>query len=174
MTELVAPLEPPVLLRLINGWGTEPRRAAGESELPLPSVDELAAAVPGAARPDAAAAVQAADRLHEVFAADTGEERVRRLNALVEQAGLRSRLVAHDWAVHEEWTTPSADRILLAAGVVGLLELLAVQPDSSRLGVCGGDDCVDAYVDASPGRRRRYCSLTCQNRARTRRHRARG
>jgi hypothetical protein len=173
VTDLVAPLPLPTLLRLINGWGTAPRRAAGESDAPYPDLGLLADHLADARGLDHDAAMDAADRLHEVFAAPTGDGRAERLNALVRATGLRSRLVAHDWAIHEEWATSRPERKLLAAGALSLLELLADQPDSSRLGTCDGDDCVDAYVDRSPGGRRRYCSLTCQNRARTRHYRAR-
>jgi predicted RNA-binding Zn ribbon-like protein len=174
VTVLVAPLPLPILLRLINGWGTAPRRAAGESDAPYPDLELLADHLADAPGLDHHGAVDAADRLHEVFAAPSGDRRAERLNALVRTTGLRSRLVAHDWAIHEEWATSRPELQLLAAGALSLLELLADQPDSSRLGTCSGDDCVDAYVDRSPGGRRRYCSLTCQNRARTRHYRARG
>jgi hypothetical protein len=173
VTDLVAPLPLPTLLTLINRWGTAPRQAAGESGLAFPDLGLVVEHLDDPADLDDQVAVDAADRLHEVFAAPTGELRAERLNELVSATGLHSRRVAHDWAIHEEWATSRPDRVLLAAGALSLLELLADQPDSRRLGTCGGDDCVDAYVDRSPGGRRRYCSLTCQNRARTRQYRAR-
>jgi len=34
------------------------------------------------------------------------------------------------------------------------------------MGVCSGHRCADAYIDTSPAGRRRFCSVTCQSRAR--------
>ncbi|WP_374119541.1 CGNR zinc finger domain-containing protein [Streptomyces sp. RKAG290] len=34
------------------------------------------------------------------------------------------------------------------------------------MGTCAGERCVDVYIDQSPGGRRRFCSVTCQNRTR--------
>lgn len=167
MSAAIAPLPLEVLLTLVNRWGTEPRRAADESDDPYPP------SLGGIAGIDDAAAVDAADRLHEVFAASTGGQRADLLNALVERTGLRSHLVADDWRLRDEWSADRPDAALLAAGTLTRLHLVTGAADSSRLGICGGDDCVDAYVDRSPGGRRRYCSLTCQTRARTRHHRGR-
>ncbi|MFI1676368.1 CGNR zinc finger domain-containing protein [Streptomyces sp. NPDC020607] len=36
----------------------------------------------------------------------------------------------------------------------------------ARIGIRTGGHCADVYVDQSPGGRRRFCSVTCQNRAR--------
>ncbi|MFI7320176.1 CGNR zinc finger domain-containing protein [Streptomyces venezuelae] len=36
----------------------------------------------------------------------------------------------------------------------------------ARIGTCTGGHCADVYVDQSPGGRRRFCSVTYQNRAR--------
>jgi predicted RNA-binding Zn ribbon-like protein len=44
------------------------------------------------------------------------------------------------------------------------LRHLASHP--GRIGVCADDQCADVYVDSSPAGRRRFCCLTCQNRAR--------
>ena len=54
---------------------------------------------------------------------------------------------------------------LLAAAALTLRHQLA-HHDPDRLGVCSGQRCADAYIDASPRQSRRFCSVTCQNRAR--------
>jgi predicted RNA-binding Zn ribbon-like protein len=54
---------------------------------------------------------------------------------------------------------------LLAAAALTLRHQLA-QHDPDRIGVCTGRNCADAYIDASPAGQRRFCSVTCQNRAR--------
>ena len=38
--------------------------------------------------------------------------------------------------------------------------------DPDRIGICSGRHCADAFIDASPAGQRRFCSVTCQNRAR--------
>ncbi|HWT25192.1 MAG TPA: CGNR zinc finger domain-containing protein [Solirubrobacteraceae bacterium] len=40
------------------------------------------------------------------------------------------------------------------------------EQDSERLGTCASARCGDVFVDASPGARRRFCSVTCQSRER--------
>ncbi len=172
MTASVAPLTSPTLFHLINKWGEEPRRAAGEADDPYPALASIAAGLPPGSRLDEDVAVEAADRLHAVFATEDPDTRAEALNELIADTGLRFGLVARDGALHEQWSTERPDRALLAAGTLAMLALVSEHPDSERLGVCAGDDCVDAYVDRSPATRRRYCSITCQNRARTRRHRA--
>ena len=56
-------------------------------------------------------------------------------------------------------------RHLLAAAALTLRHQLAGR-DQARVGVCSGRRCADAYIDASPSGRRRFCSVTCQNRTR--------
>jgi predicted RNA-binding Zn ribbon-like protein len=67
--------------------------------------------------------------------------------------------------VDEVWVVGNDRDALLAAASVCLRELL-VEQGADRLGTCAGVRCADAYVDASPGGHRRYCSITCQNRNR--------
>jgi predicted RNA-binding Zn ribbon-like protein len=69
------------------------------------------------------------------------------------------------------WTVPRARDGLLASAALALRDHLAAHPE--RLGVCADHQCADVYVDASPGGHRRFCSLTCQNRARTAAYRRR-
>ncbi|MYW62538.1 hypothetical protein GTY65_00350 [Streptomyces sp. SID8379] len=63
------------------------------------------------------------------------------------------------------WSVGSADRALVAAAALALRQYLGEQ-GFARVGVCTGGRCADVYVDQSPGGRRRFCSVTCQNRAR--------
>jgi len=58
-----------------------------------------------------------------------------------------------------------ARQALPAAAALTLRHQLAGH-DAARVGVCCGRRCADAYIDASPGGRRRFSSVTCQNRAR--------
>jgi len=85
------------------------------------------------------------------------------------------QLVKHDqWDYHVHATDPGAsladrmavDAAMAMADVIRLDEL-------GRLRVCGGDDCVDVYVDLSKNRSRRFCGAACGNRANVAAYRAR-
>ena len=65
----------------------------------------------------------------------------------------------------EAWLVADERHALAAAGALTLRHQLAGR-DPARAGVCSGRRCADAYIDASPGGQRRFCSVTCQNRAR--------
>jgi predicted RNA-binding Zn ribbon-like protein len=155
------------IVAVVNGWGTVPRAVAGQQDLPLPDVEELAGLLPGgrtgSLRP--ATLVALADRLHPVFAADVPALRVRRTAALLKETGVRPALEVGPDGVHAGWTVDRAAEAWLAAAAVSLRQHLE-ENDGERLGLCTATRCADVYVDASPGGRRRYCSITCQNRVR--------
>ncbi len=163
------------LVRVVNGWGDAPRAAAGESHDPYPVVDRLRTDSPefwgDFAQLDVDDLVGVANRVHPVFASESGAQCAERLNELVAQTGIASSLVADQWQVREVWRTSAANR-LLAAATLALVTHLRAEPDAGRLSTCEGTDCVDVYVDRSPSARRHYCSLTCQNRNRARNYRA--
>jgi predicted RNA-binding Zn ribbon-like protein len=53
------------------------------------------------------------------------------------------------------------------------IELL-LSPEIRHVRVCGSERCALRFVDRSPGRNRRWCSMTrCGNRAKVRLHQAR-
>jgi hypothetical protein len=155
------------IVAVINGWGSVPRAEAGEQDLPFPGPEELAALLPpgtpGSLKP--AALVALADRLHPVFAADTPASRVRRTAALLTDTGVRPTLRFSPDGIHAAWAVDRVGDALLAAAAVSLRRHLE-DNDGERLGICTGSRCADVYVDASPVGHRRYCSVTCQNRAR--------
>jgi predicted RNA-binding Zn ribbon-like protein len=71
------------------------------------------------------------------------------------------------------WKSPSAETAL--ARPVALLARIAaeflVSPELHRLRLCEGSDCGWLFLDLSPNRRRRWCSMEgCGNRAKARRH----
>lgn len=173
----VHPLPIPLLVHIVNEWGDAPRREAGVDGQPSPDADSLRKESPAfwAQLPavDSDELIAVANLVHPVFAATSGAECAERLTALIDEAAMSPELVSDAWSVHERWRTTRPDRALLAGAVLSLIDHVRHEPDASRLGTCEGDACVDAYVDASPGGRRQYCSLTCQNRARTRAYRAR-
>jgi predicted RNA-binding Zn ribbon-like protein len=186
---LVEPLYPDVLVWLVNEWGSVPRVAAGEDQEPYPDTDLLAALLAGSgvrSCPPAAlttpALRQVADRLHRVFAATDLGERVRLVAGLLaetavrpaldlelgldlEQGATTARPSATAGRPSATWQVDDAPHVLLAAAALTLRHQLA-EHDPTRIGVCSGRRCADAFIDASPAGQRRFCSLTCQNRTR--------
>lgn len=172
----VHPLPIPLLVHIVNEWGDAPRLEAHEGRDPYPTADALRAESPAFWAQFPAfgedALVETANLVHPVFAAATGADCAERLNALIRESAIAPALSSQAWSVHEVWHTDRPDRALLAGATLSLIDHLRHDPDASRLGTCVGDACVDVYVDQSPAGRRQYCSLTCQNRARTRAYRA--
>jgi predicted RNA-binding Zn ribbon-like protein len=169
---LVEPMSPDVLVWLVNEWGSVPRAAAGEDEAPYPDTALLAALLAGSGvrscRPEALtgqALRQIADRLHRVFAATDLGERADLVTGLLAETGVRPVLGLADGRPGATWLVDDARQALPAAAALTLRHQFAAQ-DPARVGVCSGRRCADAYIDASPGGQRRFCSVTCQNRAR--------
>jgi hypothetical protein len=165
-------MAPDVLVWLVNEWGSVPRAAAGEDQAPYPDTGLLAALLAGSGVRDCPlevlanpALTQVADRLHPVFAAPGLSERISLVTGLLAATGVRPALDLDDGQPGETWLVEDARQALPAAAALTLRHQLAGHnPD--RVGVCTGRDCADAYIDASPAGRRRFCSVTCQNRTR--------
>lgn len=156
----VHPMPIDQLVALVNDWGTQPRET-GRRSAPEHS---------RAGRP--AQAIAVADRLHAVFATADPAGRAAAVTAMLEETGVRPELSTTGSDLTASWRVPRKRDALLASAALALREHLATRP--SRLGTCADHQCADVYVDASPAGRRRFCSLTCQNRARVaafRRHR---
>jgi predicted RNA-binding Zn ribbon-like protein len=100
--------------------------------------------------------------LAAVFAAAaTGRdaEAAGRLNAVLARSSVQPELISHDdqaWHVHLADTGSVADRY--AAGAAIGLSLIVSQLGFSRLGTCSIASCHRVFIDASPGRSRRYCA----------------
>jgi predicted RNA-binding Zn ribbon-like protein len=141
------------LVDLVNEWGTLPRERDGRP----PAEGELTIL---------------ADEIHAVFAEKSG--RAERITAMLRQTGVRPEISQRAGSLYETWTVDAPAQRQRAAAALALRHHVAEHPD--RLGVCADTQCADVYVDASPAGRRRFCCLTCQNRARAaafrRRHRA--
>ncbi len=165
-------MSPDVLVWLVNEWGSVPRAAAGEEAAPYPDSGLLAALLAGSGIRScppglltSQALVQVADRLHRVFAAADPGERVGLVTGLLAETGVRPGLDLADGRASETWLVDDARQALPAAAALTLRHQLAAY-DPGRVGTCSGRRCADAYIDASPGGRRRFCSVTCQNRTR--------
>jgi predicted RNA-binding Zn ribbon-like protein len=155
---LVEPMPPDLLVWLVNEWAAVPRAAAGEERKPYPDPAPLGTA--GA--PDLAGV---AGRLHRIFATPDLTERVRLLATLLAGTGVRPDLTLADDLPGETWHVDNPRDALLAAAALTLRHQFGSH-DPARVGVCTGQRCADAYIDVSPAGQRRFCSVTCQNRAR--------
>lgn len=157
------------LVELVNGYGSRPRAAAARAEEPLPDLDDLAD-FPEATTIGEGPLSGVADRLWPLFASLDPRERTAVINDLL----VRSRLAPYlDDEARTRWSTSlSAPDEVLGAGCVTTLMEVVAHGGWRRIGTCEGQDCRDAHLDL-PGRRRRYCSSTCLNRARIRAYRAR-
>jgi predicted RNA-binding Zn ribbon-like protein len=149
----VEPLAVPALVALVNDWGTRPREVGGR---PLP-----AAHPPGTGTRQATAV---ADRVHAVFTAGSPADRAAAVTAMLIETRVRPEVAATDDGPVASWRVPRRTDALLASAAIALRDLLAA--DADRVGACADTRCADVYVDASPGGHRRFCSVTCQNRAR--------
>jgi hypothetical protein len=169
---LVEPMSADVLVWLVNEWGSAPRAAAGEDQAPYPDTGLLAALLAGSGVRSCPPEVltgqalrQFADRLHRVFAVTDLGERMGLVTGLLAETGVRPVLDLADGRSVATWLVDDARQALPAAAALTLRHQFAGH-DPARVGICSGRRCADAYIDASPGGQRRFCSVTCQNRAR--------
>lgn len=139
------------VVHLVNEWGTLPRALDGRAGDPThPELTPLA------------------DELHPVFAAaQSGEpasDQATRLAALLSKTRVHPTLTTTDGHLTPAWLVDDPSQATRAAAALALREQLSAHP--GRIGVCADRQCADVYVDLSPAGRRRFCCLTCQNRAR--------
>jgi predicted RNA-binding Zn ribbon-like protein len=168
----------PMLVDLVNGWGTVPRARAADR--PLASRAALVEAHDAAdelvAHCTDDAFVRVADDLYAVFATAAPEERARLVTALLARCDVQPAVRAVEGRIRPTWRVARQEDALLAAAAVALRAQLA-EHDPARVGTCESRSCGDVFVDASPRAHRRFCSVTCQNRERVaafRRRRAAG
>jgi predicted RNA-binding Zn ribbon-like protein len=94
-------------------------------------------------------------------AAATGDDKtaMAKMNALLVQFPIHPEMVSHDdqrWHVHLAPQGCAADRF--AAGAIIGVALTVSQFGVGRLGVCAIAACPGVFIDASPGKSRRYCA----------------
>jgi len=159
------------LVELVNGWGVEPRRAGARSDVP-PLADHVDRAGVPASVADVltdSELVRFADTVFGIFASGGTAARVAAISGLLTSVDVRPDLTLADGDVRRMWWA-DADDALLAAALLALRAQLSDE-DPARLGVCVDGGCADIYIDVSPAGRRRFCSVTCQNRARAAKYR---
>ena len=99
---------------------------------------------------------------HAIFtAAATGDDKqaMARLNALLVQFPIQPEMTNHDdqrWHIHLASQGAIGDRFAAAAIISVAITVSMV--GVSRLGICAIASCGQVFLDASPGRSRRYCA----------------
>ncbi|WP_250035141.1 CGNR zinc finger domain-containing protein [Paractinoplanes maris] len=139
----VVTMEITEVVTLVNEWGTEPCRVDGRAPRPGPELTTLA------------------DELHPIFVTTDPATRARLVTGLLRLTGVRPELSPEQAPT---WSVDDPTQSTRAAAALALRHHLTEHP--GRLGLCADDQCADVYVDASPAGKRRFCCLTCQNRAR--------
>jgi predicted RNA-binding Zn ribbon-like protein len=103
------------------------------------------------------------------------DEAVEIVNGLLREAGALPQLVRHgSWDYHLHATSadaPLAARMAVEAAMA-MTDVIRMK-ELDRLRVCAADDCLNAVVDLSKNRSRRYCDSGCGNRANVAAYRAR-
>ncbi len=159
------------MVDLVNGWSSIARRVAGEEGQPYPRFAQLSAAhgldpAGVGADPQDADLVLAADALYPAFSATSDQEVAAQLNALLATTAPSPTLAQVGGQLADGWAVRDRRQGLLAGCALALRRRLTECGNCSRLGVCSGAGCADVYVDASPAGHKRFCDVTCQNRAR--------
>ena len=154
----------PMLVDLVNGWGTIPRAKADARDRPPIAAWLERHGVEDAGMTDAALE-RAADQLYPVFAAGGAAERASLVTDLMTKSRIQPALGVAGGRIRPRWLVGRERDAVLAAAAVTLHAQL-VEHDPDRLGTCGSVRCGDVFADASPGAHRRFCSVTCQTRER--------
>ncbi len=147
---------------VVNRWSPTVRAVAGDDST-SPTLAELCRAhgvAMGPAMTEQAIA-QVAEEIHGVFAAEGGRgARITELARLLDSIDARPALDVdgQGWIVDDaQW--------LNATMLFGLFDYSRSTPKLARLGTCRAHRCVDAFVDNTQAATRRFCSTTCQTRA---------
>ncbi|QWF79337.1 CGNR zinc finger domain-containing protein [Amycolatopsis sp. CA-230715] len=114
-----------------------------------------------------------AHRWAEIVDAETEDDRVFLLNALLAEAAAYPRITCHDesgWHLHYRDDGVRLAKVLRAVVGVAAAQHLT-ELGMHRLGRCALEECRSAFVDFSRGGKQRYCSRVCANRDAVRRHR---
>lgn len=121
---------------------------------------------------------EVADRLREVFVAVEATQvdtAARELNDLLVSSHARPELSHHDgepWHLHFH-STEAGPVSSIAASCATALAMVVGSDAADRLGVCHADACDRVYVDTTKNASKRFCSSSCQNRAKAAAFRAR-
>jgi predicted RNA-binding Zn ribbon-like protein len=103
------------------------------------------------------------------------DDAVLEVNRLLAESSALPRLVRHDtldWHIHAVADdSPLATRIVVETAMA-MIDVIRAD-ELSRFDVCADPDCNGLVLDLSRNRSRRFCSITCGNRAAVAAYRAR-
>lgn len=114
-------------------------------------------------------------RLRELWRGEDVDALVVQVNQLLREGRAMPQLVRHDqWDYHLHATAPEQPlAIRMAVEAAMALTDIIRSGESERLRTCAAEDCDDVLIDLSKNRSKRFCSLTCGNRANMAAYRAR-
>ncbi|CAN5793660.1 hypothetical protein BH24ACT5_BH24ACT5_18410 [soil metagenome] len=155
------------VIELVNAWSPIVR-AAAEDHSPYPELEDLCEshAVQSHRRISSATIAALAEEVHHVFAA--ASDPIEVLSDLVIRI---DATVAID-GEGAGWQVP-ADQWLRGTILAGLVEHARTDRQLDRLDVCTAHRCADTYLDATQAATKKYCSSTCQTRAKAAARRSR-
>lgn len=107
--------------------------------------------------------------LRAIWAAQSEEERVELVNAVLRDGPMVPQLVRHegweDWHLHPTSSDTPLPRRLAVEVALALVDLFRAD-GFDRLGWCGDPDCQMVFVDFTRNRSKKYCDTgLCANRA---------
>jgi predicted RNA-binding Zn ribbon-like protein len=113
------------------------------------------------------------ESLRAVFAADSAEQAVARLNPMLLGAAAVPQLVTGPDGLELTVAPDGSGLGALAARLPAAVAQHLVTKGHGRLGTCAAGPCACAFVDYTRGRTRRFCSTACNDRAAARVYRQR-
>lgn len=112
--------------------------------------------------------------LHALFTSSR-DDAVETVNAWLADADALPRLVRHDhldWHIHAERPGCPLGEQVRVETAMAMIDVIRAD-EMSRLSLCEDESCEGVVLDLSKNRSRRYCSVTCGNRAAVAAYRAR-
>lgn len=113
-------------------------------------------------------------RLRALFTASR-DEAVPLVNAILAEQSALPQLVRHgdvDWHIHATSDDRPLHERILVETAMAMIDVIRAD-EMSRFGRCEMEDCDGIVLDLSRNRSRKYCSVTCTNRAAQAAYRAR-
>ena len=124
--------------------------------------------VAGSASADLGAVRSLRDEVRAVFQARSATAAMQLINALLQRAQIEVRMVRRRPGPGLNWSAaPNAGAVDRLRSAVALnLAFLLERFGFGRFHVCDADPCEDVFVDVTRSGARRFCAVSCANRAR--------
>lgn len=170
---------------LRNRWRTTPEETLREPDDLMGWLREARLLTPGTTDAATAAVLMSARRLREsvdravLAVADgrlptSGDVTLLNRSAAAAPRPALQLVITHDRLEPADTTALAADTTLALALIAQDAVDLLVSAEIRRVRVCGADRCALRFLDRSPARNRRWCSMSrCGNRTKVRLHQAR-